>query len=93
MFRPGIWVIGFLVLANMVSGIAVVYATFSTRQLFGELQQLEQRNLELKTEYSQLLLEKSAWGAPGRVEQKARSELHMSEPKDNEIKILEIKRD
>jgi len=84
------WAVSILIVANVVSGIAVVYSTFTTRQLFTELQRLEQQDLQLKTEYSQLLLEKSAWASPGRIEQIARSQLGMREPMFNEVKILGV---
>jgi len=84
------WLISVLVVANISTGIAVVYATFTTRQLFTELQRLEQRDLELKTEYSRMLLEKSAWASPGRIEEIARSQLGMREPLPSEVKILGV---
>ncbi len=82
------WIAASLVLANLASGVAVIYATYDTRQQFGALQRLENTNQQLSTEYSQLLLEKSAWAASGRVEQKARAELGMIELDANAIKIL-----
>lgn len=87
------WLITCLIVLNVVTGIAVVYATFATRQLFGELQALAQQYQELKTDYSELLLEKSAWSAAGRIEEKAREDLGMTEPDEDSIKILEKNRD
>ena len=82
------WIMVSLVLANLASGVAVIYATYDTRQHFSALQQLENTSQQLKTEYSQLLLEKSAWAASGRVEQKARTELGMIKLDVKSIKIL-----
>ncbi len=87
------WITASLVLANLVSGIGVIYASYDTRQQFGALQVLERKSQQLKTEYSQLLLEKSAWAAAGRIEQKARAELGMQEIGAGSIKILEKNRD
>lgn len=87
------WVVASLVLANLVSGIGVIYASYDTRQQFGALQILERKSQQLKTEFGQLLLEKSAWAAAGRIEQKARTELGMQELGEGSIKILEKNRD
>lgn len=84
--RTGI--IAGLILANLASGVAVIYATYETRQHFSALQQLENASQQLSIEYSQLLLERSAWAASGRIEQKARTELGMVEMHPESIKIL-----
>lgn len=82
------WLIGVLLLVNLMTAMLVIYSTYQTRQLFGELQQLEKVNQQLRTEYGRLLLEESAWSSPGLIEQKARSELKMIEPEEQQIKVL-----
>ncbi len=85
-----IWLIPLLVGANVISALAVVFSTYETRVLFGELQSLERQHEELKIEYGQLLLEESAWSSPGLIEQKAKNELGLSAPKESNIKVIQI---
>jgi len=85
------WQVFLLILLNLVSGLAVVYSSFQTRQLFGELQQLDREYQQLQTEWGQLLLEESAWSAPGRVEKIAREKLGMNEPDETQTKVLKVK--
>lgn len=77
-----------LLALNLVSALAVIFTTYQTRQLFGELQQLEKVNHQLSTEYGRLLLEESAWSSPGLIEQKARRDLNMSEPDESNTRVL-----
>lgn len=70
----------FMVLAVLVSAIAVVYIKHSGRSEFVELQKLEQQRDNLNEEWGRLLLEESTWAGPGRVEQQARVRLKMIVP-------------
>lgn len=69
-----------MVLAVFVSAISVVYTKHISRAEFVALQSLENQRDDLNEEWGRLLLEQSTWGAPGRVEQQARSRLDMLVP-------------
>lgn len=69
-----------MVLAVFLSAIAVIYTKHMSRAEFVALQQLENQRDNLNEEWGRLLLEQSTWGAPGRVEQQARTRLDMLVP-------------
>lgn len=69
-----------MVLAVFVSAISVIYTKHISRAEFVALQRLENQRDDLNEEWGRLLLEQSTWGAPGRVEQQARSRLDMLVP-------------
>lgn len=73
-----------LVALVVVSAVAVSYSVHEARRLTAETQQLRTEQDRLKTEWGQLLLERSTWGAYGRVERLAREELDMKIPEGDE---------
>jgi len=83
------WLVkGLLVMAVMLSAIAIIYTSHSNRQVFNTLQQtLEQRD-ELEMEWGQLLLEQSALAAHSEVEKTAGNQLGMRVPDANEIVLV-----
>ena len=70
------------------SALGVIYVENSERHVFSELQSLQQTSDQLQIERSQLLLERSTWGAPTRVQNIAENRLEMSNPKSDQIKIV-----
>ena len=72
----------------LVSALGVVYSAHINRQLFSELTQLQSGRDAYETEWSQLLLEQSAWSAHGRIEQVAMSKLGMKVPSAQDIVII-----
>lgn len=74
-----------LVLAVVLSAVAVVYSKHQSRKLFVELQALYQQIDELDIEWGRLQLEQSTWSSHGRIEGIARKKLNMTLPKANEI--------
>lgn len=72
----------------LVSALGVVYSAHITRQLFEELTQLQSRRDAYEMEWSQLLLEQSAWSAHGRIEHVAMSKLGMKVPDAKNIVII-----
>lgn len=84
MNRRAFW-IGALILADLVSALAVVQAKHRARDLQHELQALRVERDRLKTEWSQLQLEESAWGNPDRVARIARERLDMHRPRHYKV--------
>ncbi len=77
--RRAWWVIALLV-ANLLSAVAVVQAKHESRALQNELQTSRVERDDIETEWSQLQLEESAWANHGRVDEIARAKLGMREP-------------
>ena len=66
-----------LFLANVFTGVGIVYSKHSMRKAFVELQNLQYKFDELQVEWGRLQLEQSAWATHGRVEKLAREKLKM----------------
>lgn len=81
-------VIVVLLLANVVTALAVVRARHGNRTEFVELQQLETHRDALEVEWGQLQLEQSAWATHGRIEQLARKELDMVIARGDDVVVL-----
>lgn len=77
-----------LIIAVLMSAIALVYSKHLSRKLFVELQQLKQQVTELNTEWGRLQLEQSAWTGHGRIEKIARERLLMKQPDANEVVFI-----
>ena len=69
--------IAVLFLANVFTGVGIVYSKHSVRKAFIELQDLNNSFDELQVEWGRLQLEQSAWATHGRIEKLAREELKM----------------
>lgn len=69
-----------LMLAVVVSALAVVYVSYQHRMTFHELQQLRVQSNELDVHWGQLLIEQSTFGLEGRIERRAMEELNMTFP-------------
>jgi len=77
-----------LVLANIASAIAVVFARHEHRQLFIQLTALEKARDELNIEFGRLQLEQATWAESNRIDQVAREKLGMKFPESNEIVVV-----
>jgi cell division protein FtsL len=77
-----------LVLANIASAIAVVFARHEHRQLFIQLTALEKGRDELNIEFGRLQLEQATWAESNRIDQVAREKLGMKFPESNEIVVV-----
>ena len=77
-----------LVLANVVSALAVVYARHQHRQLFVQVSRLEKARDELNIEFGRLQLEQATWAESNRVDQVARARLGMVFPRTEDIVVL-----
>ncbi|MDQ8039153.1 MAG: cell division protein FtsL [Rickettsiella sp.] len=77
-----------LLLAVASSALSVVYVKALQRNLYSELQAREQERDDLKTEWSQLLLEENTWAAPVRIQTLAQQKLGMEVPQSKAIILL-----
>lgn len=66
-----------LFIANVATGVGVVYSKHSMRKSFIELQAMQNNFDELQIEWGRFQLEQSAWATHGRVEKIAREKLDM----------------
>jgi cell division protein FtsL len=77
-----------LIWAVVASALAVVHAKFSSRQLFVELQELQQQRDAVNVEWGRLQLEFGTWGTHGRIEREAHSQLGMRLPQADEVVVV-----
>ncbi len=91
MSKPSAWLTLGLLVAVLVSAFSVVLVTYQTRVRFAELESLRQHGQQLDVQWVRLLLEESAFSSPARVERLARDELDMSEPKEEQVRWLDLK--
>ena len=68
------------VIITIGSALGVIHVTHLNRQLYSRLQDLQQRQDLLESEYEKLLLEQSAWADYSRVEKISKSRLAMKTP-------------
>jgi cell division protein FtsL len=80
-----------LLLAVLISALAVVYTTNLHRLAFVQLQLAEQQSHQLQLQWGQLLLEQASLATPGRVQQLASEKLHMILPADKQTFILRVR--
>jgi cell division protein FtsL len=69
----------------LLSSVGIVYVKHSTRQMFGELHQLQAARDQLNTEWTQLLLEQGTLTTDGRVDAIAHQALKMRTPKPRDM--------
>ncbi len=77
-----------LIIAVMISAMAIVYVTDVNRHQFSELQNMQQTKNDLNTQYNQLLLEQNKWSAPARVQQIALNQLKMVQPTQQNVVVV-----
>lgn len=77
-----------MVVAVLVSAVAVIEAKHESRKRFVALQALEKARDQMNVEWGQLQLEQGAWATHSRVERIARKDLHMVIPKMESVVIV-----
>lgn len=77
-----------LVLVLLVSAIAVSHAAYLNRALFSDLSELHQQRDAYQRQWSQLLLEQSAFSAHSHVEREAVQSLQMRVPERGDIVVV-----
>jgi len=83
-----LWGWGILVAVLFASAIGVVYARHISRQLYGELQQLQAARDNLQVEWGKLELEESTWSTHPRLERIAQGRLEMQLPTQEQIVVI-----
>lgn len=78
-----------LLIAVIVSALAVVATKHENRDRVAELDQMRRDRERLEAEWAQLQLEEATLGHPARIERLAREQLKMVEPKQYVIVPLE----
>lgn len=83
------WVV-FLMLLLLIalSALGVVYSSYTSRQLFSEVQRQYAQTLHLKEQWGRLLLEQSTWATHARVERLAKTRLSMQVPDPATIVVV-----
>ena len=77
-----------LLLANIASAIAVVYARHEHRQLFVDFKRLVRDRDELNIDFGRLQLEQATWAESNRIDQVARNKLGMAFPSADETVVV-----
>jgi len=72
----------------VICALAVVTARHQARKLFIELQAMQKQSRDLDVEWGRLQLEQSTWDMHSRIEQIARTQLHMSVPDAKRIQVI-----
>ena len=87
--RPGqVVVTTALVIAVVVSALALIYSTHRSRELFNELQQEQRREWALDEDWERLLLEQGTLAAYERVSLTAESRLDMVMPDPAAVRVI-----
>jgi cell division protein FtsL len=81
-----------LIVAVLASALAVVYVKALDRNLFSDLQTLQQTRDDLRVAAGQLLLEQNTWAAPARVQAIAQQQLGMVVPGAKDVATITIAR-
>ena len=88
MNRRAPWLVAFLVLAGVGSGVGVVYAKYLSRSHFVELQRVRAQRDQVDVRWRRLQLEESALATYSRVEANARGKLQMRIPHPGEVVVV-----
>jgi len=88
MSRGQVFWLSCLVIAVILSGLAVVYSKFLSRSLFVELQQVRASRDHVDMEWGRLQLELATQGALGRVMRIANERLQMQVPAAEQIVVV-----
>lgn len=81
-------VLSLIVIAVLVSALAIISTSHLTRVQYARLQKLENQRDALQTEWGRLLLEESTWSSPARIESLSTQRLEMRVPGVDEVKVI-----
>lgn len=82
------WIVNGLLLAILLSSLAIVYVTNQTRSYTQQLQTMQQTQDAVHEQYGQLLLERSTLATGARIEQIAQQKLSMETPKLRKVVVI-----
>ena len=78
----------FLFVANLISAVAVSYASHNSRQYLNELFEVTQIRDKTQAEWGRFILEQSTWTAHNRIETLAVQQLGMRIPEPLAVKMV-----
>ena len=81
-----------LAISAVASGVWVVRAKHEARQLFIELEELNREQDRLQIDWGRLQLEQSTWATHSRIEALARDKLHLTDPTDEQLVVVQPQR-
>ena len=71
-----------------LSALAVVHTSFKNRQLFIELQALQNEATQQQVKLGRLLIEESTWSSLAAIEYKASAKLSMTVPRPDQLVVV-----
>jgi cell division protein FtsL len=77
-----------MIAAVLISALSMIYVTNSSRSLNASIQQTLMERNQLHIQWGQLLLEKSTWITPARVQHIAEEQLNMVVPDSKSVVIV-----
>jgi len=77
-----------LVVANVVTALAIVETRQRHRQLFVQSTRLQKARDELNIEFGRLQLEQATWAESNRIDQVARDRLGMKFPEGKDLVVI-----
>ena len=77
-----------LLAAAIGSAISVVWARHESRELFVQLTALQNQRDAMNIEYGRLELEQATFAEPRRIDEEARQQLGMVDPRPQDIRLL-----
>jgi cell division protein FtsL len=81
-----------LAAAVTASGVWVTDAKHHARQLFIELERLNREQDQLQIDWGRLQIEQSTWATHPRIESLARERLHLINPADEQLVVVQSQR-
>ncbi len=79
-----------LLLLVFITAVAIVYVIHYQRNLFINLQQLQQDKDDMIVEWGKLQLEENTWSTTSRIEKVATKQLDMKVPKSDDIIFIKL---
>lgn len=79
---------GLLLVLAIFCALGVVTSQHKARKLFVELQNEKERAQQMDAEWGRLQLEQSTLAMPGRVESRARQQLQMQIPQNEQVRYI-----
>ncbi len=77
-----------LLVAVLISALALVWAKHQSRSLLQELERLNAEHDELQIEWGRLQLEQATWSENARVEELATTKLGLSFPEQSKVVVI-----
>ncbi len=84
----GVLVLLLLLAAVLTTAIGVVWTRHESRVLFVSLTALQNQRDNLNIEYGRLELEQATYAEPRRIDDEARQQLGMLDPRPQDIRLL-----